>query len=134
VLVKSFVPYLLLAYMVILLSWWFSVVVIVLLSQVFSVVLGRGTDREDKYAAFLTEVSQRTGRLVAFWQNVGFVHGVLNTDNMSILGETIDYGYATSLQATLSCISPASLASSLLMFWNNVGLYTAFSTLMTCPS
>lgn len=50
-------------------------------------------DQEDKYAAFLTEVSQRTGRLVAFWQNVGFVHGVLNTDNMSILGETIDYGY-----------------------------------------
>ena len=35
---------------------------------------------------------ERTARLVAAWQSVGFVHGVLNTDNMSILGETIDYG------------------------------------------
>jgi hypothetical protein len=34
-------------------------------------------------------VAQRTGRLVAEWHRVGFVHGVLNTDNMSILGETI---------------------------------------------
>ena len=49
-------------------------------------------DREDKYTAFLGEVSERTGKLVAAWQTVGFVHGVLNTDNMSILGETIDYG------------------------------------------
>ena len=34
----------------------------------------------------------RTGGLVAMWQTLGFVHGVLNTDNMSILGLTIDYG------------------------------------------
>lgn len=53
--------------------------------------------REDKYAEFLREVCRRTGRLIAFWQNVGFVHGVLNTDNMSILGETIDYGYTSPL-------------------------------------
>lgn len=51
--------------------------------------------RKNKYPEFLTEVSQRTGSLIAFWQNVGFVHGVLNTDNMSILGETIDYGYVS---------------------------------------
>lgn len=38
------------------------------------------------------EVCERTGLLVAAWQSVGFVHGVLNTDNMSILGLTIDYG------------------------------------------
>jgi uncharacterized protein YdiU (UPF0061 family) len=37
-------------------------------------------------------VAARTGRLVAAWQAVGFTHGVLNTDNMSILGDTIDYG------------------------------------------
>jgi hypothetical protein len=90
-----FVPYLLLAYGTVLL-WWFNVLAIVSLSQLSNAVVGRGADREDKYAAFLTEVSQRTGRLVAFWQNVGFVHGVLNTDDMSILGETIDYGYVTS--------------------------------------
>ena len=50
--------------------------------------------REDCYAAWLGEVAERTGRLVAAWQSVGFCHGVLNTDNMSILGDTIDYGCA----------------------------------------
>lgn len=45
-----------------------------------------------KYLALLREVSLRTARLAAAWQAVGFVHGVLNTDNMSILGLTIDYG------------------------------------------
>ena len=43
---------------------------------------------------FLQEVCARTARLVAHWQAVGFVHGVCNTDNFSILGETIDYGCA----------------------------------------
>jgi uncharacterized protein YdiU (UPF0061 family) len=40
----------------------------------------------------LLEVARRTGRLIARWQSVGFVHGVMNTDNMSLLGLTIDYG------------------------------------------
>lgn len=44
------------------------------------------------YADFLRAVSERTAALVAQWQAVGFCHGVLNTDNMSILGLTIDYG------------------------------------------
>lgn len=44
------------------------------------------------YAAFLEEVTRRTARLAAKWQAVGFCHGVLNTDNMSIVGLTIDYG------------------------------------------
>ena len=44
------------------------------------------------YAAFLAEVTQRTAHMVAQWQAVGFCHGVMNTDNMSILGLTIDYG------------------------------------------
>jgi uncharacterized protein YdiU (UPF0061 family) len=43
-------------------------------------------------AAFFEEVSRRTAWLVAEWMRVGFVHGVMNTDNMSILGLTIDYG------------------------------------------
>ena len=46
----------------------------------------------DGYAAWLREVAARTARLVAHWQAVGFVHGVLNTDNMSAVGLTIDYG------------------------------------------
>ncbi|MDO8459292.1 MAG: YdiU family protein [Burkholderiaceae bacterium] len=44
------------------------------------------------YAALLAAVSQRTAHLVAQWQAVGFCHGVMNTDNMSILGLTLDYG------------------------------------------
>ncbi|MEN6585597.1 MAG: protein adenylyltransferase SelO [Sulfuricella sp.] len=46
----------------------------------------------DKYAQFLNEVVARTARLMAKWQAVGFAHGVMNTDNMSILGLTFDYG------------------------------------------
>lgn len=44
------------------------------------------------YLAWLREVRDRTANMVAHWTRVGFVHGVMNTDNMSILGETIDYG------------------------------------------
>ncbi|SOD27906.1 Uncharacterized conserved protein YdiU, UPF0061 family [Variovorax sp. YR752] len=54
----------------------------------------RTTDRfnGNAYAAFLEAVSERTAALLARWQAVGFCHGVMNTDNMSILGLTIDYG------------------------------------------
>ncbi|GFS38767.1 protein adenylyltransferase SelO, mitochondrial [Nephila pilipes] len=50
------------------------------------------SDPIQKYSAFFKEVVLSTARLVALWQCVGFCHGVLNTDNMSILGLTIDYG------------------------------------------
>jgi serine/tyrosine/threonine adenylyltransferase len=46
----------------------------------------------DGPAAMLEEVARRTARLIAQWQLVGFCHGVMNTDNMSLLGLTIDYG------------------------------------------
>ncbi|WP_173051457.1 protein adenylyltransferase SelO [Nitrospira sp. KM1] len=46
----------------------------------------------DKYARFFHEVVERTAKLIARWQAVGWAHGVLNTDNMSILGLTLDYG------------------------------------------
>jgi uncharacterized protein YdiU (UPF0061 family) len=49
-------------------------------------------EQANPYAALLAEVTRRTARLVAQWQAVGFMHGVLNTDNMSILGQTLDYG------------------------------------------
>lgn len=54
----------------------------------------RTTDRfgGNAYAAFLEAVSEHTAALLAQWQAVGFCHGVMNTDNMSILGLTIDYG------------------------------------------
>lgn len=46
----------------------------------------------DRYHRFLSEVIARTARLIARWQAVGFAHGVMNTDNMSVLGVTLDYG------------------------------------------
>lgn len=49
-------------------------------------------DRVERNSAFFREVTLRTACLVAQWQCVGFCHGVLNTDNMSILGLTVDYG------------------------------------------
>ncbi|HSV45620.1 MAG TPA: YdiU family protein [Ramlibacter sp.] len=52
-----------------------------------------GTDfAGNAYAALLDQVARRTAAMVAQWQAVGFCHGVMNTDNMSILGLTIDYG------------------------------------------
>lgn len=44
------------------------------------------------YVKWFEEICRRTGALMAHWMSVGFVHGVMNTDNMSILGLTIDYG------------------------------------------
>lgn len=49
-------------------------------------------DFENKYVYLLSEVVRRQAYLVAKWQLVGFVHGVMNTDNMALSGETIDYG------------------------------------------
>lgn len=49
-------------------------------------------DQVQPYVALLREVVLRTARLMAQWQLVGFAHGVMNTDNMSILGLTLDYG------------------------------------------
>jgi uncharacterized protein YdiU (UPF0061 family) len=51
-----------------------------------------GLAGEERLARWFAEVCERTARLVADWMRVGFVHGVMNTDNMSILGLTIDYG------------------------------------------
>lgn len=52
----------------------------------------KGPDGEQKVEAFLLEVSNRSAVLVASWLAAGFVHGVLNTDNMNITGESFDYG------------------------------------------
>ncbi|MDX8380507.1 MAG: YdiU family protein [Ghiorsea sp.] len=47
---------------------------------------------ESTYLSWFTEVCDLTAEMIVHWQRVGFVHGVMNTDNMSILGLTIDYG------------------------------------------
>lgn len=65
-------------------------------------------DKEQMYFEFWSEVVRRTARLVAEWQCVGFCHGVLNTDNMSIMGLTIDYGpygFMDRFQADYVCNS-----------------------------
>lgn len=49
-------------------------------------------DQAQPYVSLLEEVCRRTARMIAHWQTVGFNHGVMNTDNMSILGETFDFG------------------------------------------
>jgi len=49
-------------------------------------------DVPNRYLSFLEEVIRRQASLIAKWQLVGFIHGVMNTDNMAISGETIDYG------------------------------------------
>ncbi len=51
-----------------------------------------GPYSKDAVGAMFAEVCARTARMVAHWMRVGFVHGVMNTDNMSMLGLTIDYG------------------------------------------
>lgn len=49
-------------------------------------------EEEDRYFRFFAEVVENTAHLVAQWQSIGFCHGVLNSDNMSIAGLTLDYG------------------------------------------
>lgn len=69
----------------------------------------------NKYTRFLELVCKRTGYLVSEWHRVGFVHGVLNTDNMSILGDTI----GTSVIILLEIDDESNLESKLLMIANS---------------
>lgn len=68
-----------------------------LLKQLVDYVIARdfphlGAPSTSTYLSWFNEVCDRTCKLVVNWMRVGFVHGVMNTDNMSIIGETIDYG------------------------------------------
>jgi uncharacterized protein YdiU (UPF0061 family) len=53
----------------------------------------------NRYMELLRRVGQRQASLIAQWMNVGFIHGVMNTDNMTISGETIDYGPCAFMEA-----------------------------------
>jgi uncharacterized protein YdiU (UPF0061 family) len=64
---------------------------------------------DNRYRSFLREVIKRQAALIARWQLVGFVHGVMNTDNMTISGETIDYGPCAFMDA----YDPATVFSSI---------------------
>lgn len=64
---------------------------------------------ENRYLFLLQEVIKRQAVLIAKWQLVGFIHGVMNTDNMAISGETIDYGPCAFMDA----YDPATVFSSI---------------------
>src|ERR1700692_25096 len=64
------------------------------------------------YLQLLRSVMQRQARLVAGWMNVGFIHGVMNTDNMAISGETIDFGPCAFMDA----YDPATVFSAIDQF------------------
>ncbi len=69
----------------------------------------RGGDGAESYLALLDAILERQARLIARWQLVGFVHGVMNTDNMALSGETIDYGPC----AFMDRYDPATVFSSI---------------------
>ena len=50
------------------------------------------TDGANQYVGMFGQIVERTAEMIALWQSIGFVHGVMNTDNMSLLGLTLDYG------------------------------------------
>ncbi|BFH14296.1 YdiU family protein [Paenibacillus melissococcoides] len=64
---------------------------------------------ENRYLALLGEVAKRQAKLIAQWMHAGFIHGVMNTDNMAISGETIDYGPC----AFMDNYDPATVFSSI---------------------
>lgn len=66
-------------------------------------------DRENPYQALLQTVMERQAALVADWLHIGFIHGVMNTDNMALSGETIDYGPCAFMDA----YDPATVFSSI---------------------
>jgi len=66
-------------------------------------------EAEQPYAALLQAILQRQAALIARWQHIGFVHGVMNTDNMALSGETIDYGPCAFMDA----YHPATVFSSI---------------------
>ena len=67
------------------------------------------SDAEDPHLSLLHAIVDRQARLIARWQLVGFIHGVMNTDNMALSGETIDYGPCAFMDA----YDPATVFSSI---------------------
>ncbi len=68
-----------------------------------------GRTRPSPHFALFEAIVERQARLIARWQHVGFIHGVMNTDNMALSGETIDYGPCAFMDA----YDPATVFSSI---------------------
>jgi serine/tyrosine/threonine adenylyltransferase len=97
------------------------------------------TGAENAALQFLERVGQRQARLVAQWMGLGFIHGVMNTDNTTISGETIDYGPCAFMES----YDPATVFSSIdrmgryaygnqpaIVFWNLARLAEALLPLI----
>ncbi|MBN2629671.1 MAG: YdiU family protein [Rhodobacteraceae bacterium] len=97
---------------------------------------------DDRYLRFFDRVTQRQARLVALWMGLGFVHGVQNTDNVAVSGETIDYGPC----AFVDGYAPGTVFSSidrtgryalgnqpLILGWNMAKLAESLLSLMDDP-
>jgi serine/tyrosine/threonine adenylyltransferase len=92
---------------------------------------------------WLTEIAERTARMIAKWMGYGFVHGVMNTDNMSILGVTIDFGpfgwlepYETNWTPNTTDFQNRRYAygqQPVIGFWNLAMLATAVAPLIKDP-
>lgn len=70
---------------------------------------GDAAAAQNPYLAFFQAVAERQAKLIAQWMQVGFIHGVMNTDNMALSGETIDYGPCAFMDA----YDPATVFSSI---------------------
>jgi len=70
-----------------------------IIARNYSHLPSQTNNTENPYVAFLQAVVDRQAALIAQWMQLGFIHGVMNTDNMSIAGETIDYGPCAFMDA-----------------------------------
>ena len=84
------------------------------------------TDAPDSYVALLESVAAAQATLIAQWMSLGFIHGVMNTDNTAISGETIDYGPCAFMDAFHSQCVFSSIDSGARYAWGNqpdIGLW-----------
>ncbi|MCA8829514.1 protein adenylyltransferase SelO [Hymenobacter pini] len=103
-----------------------------------------GAPSEAVYKQWFAEICRRTAVMIAHWMTVGFVHGVMNTDNMSILGLTIDYGPYGWLEPYEPGWTPNTTDFSTYRYafgqqprvalWNLMQLAQAFSPLVSSPN
>ena len=97
-------------------------------------------DNSDSYSKMANEVARRTGSLIAKWQAFGFTHGVMNTDNMSIIGDTIDYGPYAFMETYKADFTPnhsdhfgrySYKSQPAIAYWNLNKLLQSLSSLLT---
>ena len=98
------------------------------------------TDKPESYRLMAMDVAKRTGELIAKWQAFGFTHGVMNTDNMSIIGDTIDYGPYAFMETYISDFTPnhsdhfgrySFKSQPAIAYWNLNKLLQSLSSLLT---